>query len=126
MDKENDIKKWFIDKEFLKCNALERVSVSEFIFRTSRDSHSVLIINEMYDEFMMNYLEDALENGGLPIDMVLDLVAIDDLVEYMKAKFLTVVKVDNTLLNDDAISLFIDILCDSHTFFSIFKGKHNG
>ena len=120
--KEQDSRTWFLEKDFmLGYDYLKNISVTSFLFKYSRDVRFCLLLENMYNNFLNDYLLDATTNGELPIDLILVLVEIDSIVDYMKEKFITIAKIDETILEESAIETLYALLCEPSRFFNLFR-----
>jgi hypothetical protein len=119
---ENYYKKWFVDKKFMDSFLIKDASISEFLFVTSREREFSKVLDAFFDEFLMECLEEATENEELPIDIILMLVEIESISDFMKKKFITIAKMDHTILEDNVLDTLISLICDPSRFFNIFRG----
>jgi hypothetical protein len=120
--KEDKSRKWFKDKRFLQeYDFLKRMTVSEFLFKHSRDDRATTILDNSYNNFVEYNLEKATLKEELPIDLLLILIEIDSMRNFMKEKFLKLVKIDNSLLEENALDLLISLLCEPSRFFNLYK-----
>ena len=101
-------------KNYLKetnfMSGLGHFTVSHFLFKLVRSPVAMRRMQEEFDEYIHIHLEEITLKELIPIDAILNLIEIEDVVEYTKKEFLRVVREDNGLLPINAQEVLIYII----------------
>lgn len=102
-------------------SSMRNVSTSEFLFKYSRNKEYCKFLDNIYNEFFVNHMENLLIENLLPIDTVLKMTEIKSISEEMVKYFIRASKENLTIMEKDARIVLIQELTAPGRFFNLFN-----
>lgn len=97
--------------------------ISDYLFCTMRDGKCKKSIDDQFNKFIYEELEDAVENDEIDFDVVVMLLQIESFSEWLNNKFIKYIKMDQDFMYNDAYAIMIATFVEPDQFFKILKGK---
>jgi hypothetical protein len=100
---------WFKDNKFLQDYGVGELTVVKFLFRSSDYEKA---IRSQFNYFINAYVYDAHNTEFIPIDLTLQIIGVDDIMQYMREQFTKRAKVHMEVMSYNVPEFLAEIFCE--------------